>query len=499
MLHRALRLTVLVTAIAVLGRYALIALGTLDYACQLEWMEGGVLDVIARVHDGKPIYAAPSLEYVPHIYPPVYFWVCGWLSKVFGLSLFVPRMVSFLSVLGVFGLIARAVHRHGSLQSRGSWTWAWAAAAFFAITYDVSGKWFHLARVDSLALFLALLSFDVLIRAKTTRQYGAAVVLAAAATFTKQTMFVLLLPAFLGVQLASPTPPVRLRSARGIVLLVLAAAVPLWLRGAADGWFWYYVVDLPRTHAWLDEARMGFWKQDVLPVAVAMAAAVLALARMFAERGRRALPYAGLLVGAVAGAWISRLHSGGFFNVLMPMHAAVAVLLGMGIAQLEREVIAFERARSWVSPTEVGVVLLLAYQLMILPGDLDASFPKAGSAEKCAQFAAFVESIPGSVLLPDYRDPAHMKNARFGLEMPARDVLRAPEGDRGRAVLEPALNQAIAAKRFRAIILSEPVDWTPYLKGHYRPEQVIDLAPPPITGWAITPRQVWVPSGGLSP
>lgn len=490
MTRRVLWMLLLAAPFAVLARYVLIALGTVGYDCQLEWMEGGVLDVIARAADGEPLYVAPSLEYVPHIYPPVYFWVAGALAKVFGLSFAVPRLVSLAATVGVFALLAVRVRREGC-----AWGWGVFAAALFAATYELSGRWFHLARVDTLALCLAMLSFEVLLGARRTRALLAAVALAAVASLTKQQMFVVLAPAFLGWWASrravdAPVP-------RGLVfgLVVFVVALLAWLRTASDGWFWYYVVELPRAHKLLDEALWGFWRQDLMPVGVALGASVITVAWLRTQPGRRAMPYAGLLLGALVSAWISRMHSGGQFNVVMPVHAVVAMLTGLGLGELH----AATGGRARVAAAPFSPVLLAAaaaatYQLAILPVQFGAAFPAKGSAERCAAFPRFVESIPGEVLLPDYRDPRAMKNAQFGLEMPARDVLRAPEGDRGRSVLEPALREAIAAKRFRAIILSEPVDWAPYLAGHYVQEQVVDLAPKPVTGWVITPRAIFVPA-----
>ena len=42
----------------------------LPHLFEIEWMEGSMVDHVRRVIDGQPLYVAPSLDFVPFIYPP---------------------------------------------------------------------------------------------------------------------------------------------------------------------------------------------------------------------------------------------------------------------------------------------------------------------------------------------------------------------------------------------------------------------------------------------
>ena len=60
-----------------LGAYLVVALARLNYPYDLEWMEGGTLEHVARVLGGRPLYVAPSLEFTPYIYAPLYYYVAA--------------------------------------------------------------------------------------------------------------------------------------------------------------------------------------------------------------------------------------------------------------------------------------------------------------------------------------------------------------------------------------------------------------------------------------
>ena len=61
---------------AAIALYALTYLGVvaarIGYAYELEWMEGGLLTHAARISDGSGIYVAPSIDFIPYLYTPLY-------------------------------------------------------------------------------------------------------------------------------------------------------------------------------------------------------------------------------------------------------------------------------------------------------------------------------------------------------------------------------------------------------------------------------------------
>ena len=138
------------------------------------------------------------------------------------------------------------------------------------------------------------------------------------------------------------------------VLAVALAGSSVVLELTSHGWYRYYVLDELSGQPWVDTLWVGFWRDDLLahlwPVAGTGRGRALALgggsvtrpadrtpaatpAAARAPRGYWALAVAGLL----AAAWVSRLHTGGYLNVLIPAHAAVALVAGLACARLRRQ------------------------------------------------------------------------------------------------------------------------------------------------------------------
>ena len=146
---RALRVTGALLGLAAIGAYLAIALARLSYPFTVEVLESNSLIEVHRILAGQPLYAPPGVSYVPDGYPPLYFGVSAAAASVLGQSYLSLRLVSLAASLACFALLARLVQRETASACAGV-----AAAGVLAATYFAAGKWFDVARVDS--LFLAL-------------------------------------------------------------------------------------------------------------------------------------------------------------------------------------------------------------------------------------------------------------------------------------------------------------------------------------------------------
>ena len=115
---RLIRVGVFVTALVPIVIYLHVALCQLGYPFELEWMEGGAVEMVGRVLHGQALYVAPSLHYVPYTYPPLYFWMSALVAKMTGLSFLPLRLVSLVSSVGCFGLLFWMVKRETRAASR---------------------------------------------------------------------------------------------------------------------------------------------------------------------------------------------------------------------------------------------------------------------------------------------------------------------------------------------------------------------------------------------
>jgi hypothetical protein len=210
--------------------------------------------------------------------------------------------------------------------------------------------------------------------------------------------------------------------------------------------------------------------------------------------------YLGLLVGLVAAAWSSRIHSGNFANVLMPAYAACALVAPIGLARFLERTHASEEscgARAGASPSVFAVVLGLAYQFFVLRYDLSTALPASDAEERAATFLLHLSQQSGDILLPDvqYVQTAIGKPS-YGLGAAARDLLRLESpSDRGKLAVLAELSQAFRERRFSAVYLSEEYYLRDLLLPTYCFSFRVDLAPLPVTGWIIRPTWVWVPRG----
>ena len=403
---RVVRPLVVVLAVMQLGLYLELALRTLAYPFPLEWMEGGTVDVIERVVRHQPIYTQPTAEYVPYIYPPLYYWVSAQLSRLIGIGFLAPRLVSFASVCGIFVLIAAIVRRGG-----GDWIGALAGAALFAGTYEATERWFHLARVDSLFLAL-LLGAAFALQAGVGRSSAvAAGVLLFLACLTKQTTLVAVVPLLAIAAIGAPRRPLIAAA----VFVALVGAVSLWMNVRTDGWWMYFLYWLPQMHPAADHGSRWFWRYDMIPVLpAALAVTAVWLATSLASWRLENRWIAALCAAGIAAGWSARLHSGGAANSLMPAYAALAVAMPIGVAAF--------RSRPWV---HVAGATLLAVQLALLLHTWTGRAPTAADHEAGTRYLNFLRGINGEVVIWHQRFVQTLAGKRsWGLEMAAEDLIR---------------------------------------------------------------------------
>ena len=341
-------------AVAHVVAFLCVALLRWRYPYDLEWMEGGQLVQSYEILAGRFPYRAPSADYIAFPYQPLYAAVVAALGWIFGLSLPLARAVSIASTLACAGLVGRAVWRETGDRAYGL-----LAAATVLALYRVVGFWFDLARVDS--LFMALL-----VGALYAGRYVEG---AWRSCLTSAALFVL---AYKTKQLALPfcvlVPPLlSARSRRAawafIPLVLLPLAVDFWLsQRASDGWFSFYVNQVPRAQPYQLSRVIRFpWIVAVqIPVLVGLAAAD-------AARNVRRRPW--------------RAHLSDVWTLATIVGAAVAVA-------------------AWARPGGYANNMMTMYIFAVIPGFValhrmagERDEPWTGDPLRCARDAALVAPI----------------------------------------------------------------------------------------------------------
>lgn len=441
------------------GRYVWVALHRVGYPYELQWMEGGAVDVVHRVVQGHGIYGPPSLGFTPWPYPPLYFWVSAAVARMVGIGFLPLRLVSFASSLAVLGLLYRMV-AGGPGRGRAAGV---LAAGVYAATFRLAGAWADIGRVDSLALALALAGVAMSRRARSTRAGAVAGALFFLSYFTKQDTVLIAAPVLLWM--------ILYRSRAGVTALgVLAFSVltsTLVMDAVTHGWYRYYVFSELKAQGLVPSEWRLFWKLDLfgpLAPAVAVVLGGLAVALVL----RRLVPHDSVLIGpnlafwsaAVVGlvvtSWAGRLHRGGYDNVLMPACAGVALAAGLVVAELRRHRAALARA----SFTAV-VIWLAALQLQRAGYSVTAQIPSAADRRAGERFVSLVRRLPGDVVVFDHPFYATLAGKpAFADEEAVGDIERAGPS-RARRLLEADMRRELLRPQVGAVILDDAGDARP--------------------------------------
>ena len=472
-------------AAAYLLLYAGLAIFRVPYPFELEWLEGSVVDVVHRLLLGQKIYVEPSVEFASHAYTPLYFYVSAAASKLLGIGFLPLRLVSFLAILGVFALLFLWARRE-----TGSAYWGLLAAGLFAATFRAGGAWFDVARVDSLFLFFLLWALYQSRFAPPSLGSAALVgLLFFLAYFTKQSALVV--AACVGAHLLL----VDWRRAL-VFAAVLGGAVGLSafvLDRVHDGWYLYYTVELIRRQPLVLQLALPFWTDYLLgPLPLVCAVAFAFLARRLAEGQRPALFYPAVAAGMLGLAWSSRLHLGGYDNVLLPAYAMLALLFAVG---LREGLLAIQR---WPLPRRqaamLGLLALCLLQYGWLVYDPLEQVPTRADAAAGEALLQRIREIDGEVYLPFHGFLGTLAGKRTYAHINCLgDIYRTTDVALQEKITEK-VNEAFRRGRFAAVIwdfgrirfeqlelnyerlpgrlFDDPKVFRPVTGGRYRPETV---------------------------
>ena len=455
-----------------------VAISTLNYPFNLEWMEGHTVDIVQRIREGKPIYAKPTLEYIPYIYTPYYFYVSAFVSLFTGVGFFPARLVSLLATLG-----STAVLYHWIRRENGDKLTACVAAGLFLATYKISGRWFDVARIDSLNVFLMVAGMYVFYFRQNLGGALLAAFLFSAAFFTKQSTALALAPPLLAVLL--------IHTRHGFITIAVTAALCLigcaYFEYVSDGWFSFYVYDVPAGHGSFRYMIKNFWTGDIYrPLKIALALALFAAVMLWRQGKRSWLWYMALMAGLIGSSYAARIHSFGHVNVLIPAHWALALMSGL----------ALHHASRLTHTAALAVPCLLAVQFYVLYYDPSRQIPSEKSIEQGYRFLDEVAKIPGDILFSELQYiQTRVGKKPYSIGMSGFDIFRSnlKEKNYVKRELQKELADAIKNKRFSAVITGRFIRIFE-LKGNYRLERAIDYPQEYVTGAVFFTRaNVFVP------
>jgi len=485
-----LRCALGVSAAAYLAVYILIACYRIRSPFEIEWFEGTLVDHVQRILNGESLYVAPSLKFVPCMYTPFYYFVAAVVAKLTGIGFFPLRFVSFIASLGCFAAIFLIVR-----QRAASLFPCFIAAGLSAATFRIGGGWFDVARIDSLFLFCFLAAVLLLSYEPSPRRYILAGCFISLSILTKQTALMMSAPLIVYCFFASRRCFLFLL---GAILLALGGSSVV-LNYLSGGWYLYYVYTLPTYQTYTPDLFLQFWRYDLAShLSIALLASVAFLCYKLLKAARKdGFFWFTMFIGMVGCAWISRVHNGGYDNVLMPAYAAICILFGMSVDLFPRLL----QSKPGVGRSIFKAVFYLAClvqfeQLIYRPQD---QLPTAADARAGQQFIEAVSQINGEVFMPSHGYlPVLAGKQTYANEMNLFDVLRGTESEK--EAMKKELTDAIRNQRFSAIILDSPTSdhWLalPEFDRYYIKQQsLLEDSPAffPVTGLRTRPDTIYVP------
>ena len=428
----------LLAALAYLILYMYIAARRMGYPYELEWIESGFVGQVGRILAGQTVYGAPSIEFTPFIYTPLYFYLSAAAAKITGGGFLPLRLVSVISSLVAIAGIFTLVFRRGR-----NLVASLLAAGLFAASYRITGAWLDVARVDSLAIALLVLFCLALPPAPNRMRWLTAGLLAGLMVLTKQTMALAVAP-FFAVHLIQ----YRARAiwmAAGFLLPLIPAM--LCLNIASEGWFSFYTLELLGQQAeWLGrDVIVGFWQTDILRhyfVSLGIAAAGLFL--ILRERRREFWEWLALLAGALLCAFLARIKAGGYDNVLLPAVALIAILLGIGWDRISSSLLKNPNVLRDAAGIALTVAVLYQfYHLRYNPAD---QLPTARHNATGEAFVKYLAEYPGDVYVPYHTQYSVMAGKpAYAHQAALWDVLRGEGTNRGKEILSRDIEEALRA------------------------------------------------------
>jgi 4-amino-4-deoxy-L-arabinose transferase-like glycosyltransferase len=466
--------------------YLILAFLRIRYPFELEWMEGACVDHVLRILSGEKLYVSPSLEFIPFMYTPLYFYLSAAFSAIIGVGFLPLRLVSFISWLGSFLLIFFMVKKE-----TGSSYWGILACSLFAATFRIGGAWFDIARADSLFLFLLLAGLYLIRFKDSSASWLLAGLLFSLSFLTKQTALIISLPMMLYCLLSD-----RRRSIYFIgAVVVMIAASTYVLNYIHDGWYAYYVSELPRGKPIVGSMAVSFWTEDIisaLPIIFILLVFYL-FVLLRGPKGKSRLFYLLMLVGMLGGAWVTRLRLGSYDNVLMPAYAALSILFGLGIHEAYRRIQAASIGKRGLM--EIGIYVVCIIQFAMLAYNPKRQVPTARDLQAGRVLISTMAEIPGEILVPYHGYLPTLAGKRSHAHHQAISDIMVGDDGPVKDKLFDQISRVIREKRFAALISDAP--WFPeFTERYYKRERMLFDDPDvfwTVTGMRTNPQIIYVP------
>ncbi|MDP8247681.1 MAG: sulfatase-like hydrolase/transferase [Candidatus Tritonobacter lacicola] len=492
----AFRLALLAALVLFSVCFLVVALSRLAYPYEIEWNEGGILCHTMMALRGHPIYVAPNAGFFPWTYMPLYYYVLALISFFTGIHLWTGRCVSIISTLIIAYLVWRIVRRETANRQAGI-----VGASIFLAAYGITGFWYDIVRMDSMALALLLGGFYIIRFGEWKTQVVGALLLTLA-IFSKQNLLVLFPFAILCAIFEG-----KRKAAAFTISLIL---FPPLLFGAFNirtgGWFLNYTMGAPVSHGFTWAATFSttcnylVYRMPLFVLSFFILAIGATWTIVTRQRTRPKPTWLIAFLGAYLCYLVTLSHPGAYKNVVIPVVLFGAVLTG----------ILWSFAASWKGvPGHMGHLILygiMAFQLWLFRYDPWHQIPTRLDYEAGDALIERLREIDGDILMeyhPYYpmmagKEPGFHHDALFDRYARGRRAITCES-------MPPDLLRKIQNKEYSAIILDE---WPEYIdirrlgkaieENYVLAERLFPEGTPVFctkTGWINRPDLLYRPKG----
>jgi len=352
------------------------------YPHELEWMEGALADHASRVANGLPLYCEPQPEHVPFLYAPMLFWLGG-----LGMKLGLDGIIALRLIAITFSVGSALMIGHWVKRETGKVVPGLVAVGLFFAGYGWLAWWYDLARNDSLFVFLCLATSYQLRYGGNLRWLWAGL-LATLALLAKQSALMWLPAVGVGALFWNWRVAVRFGLASAVAM---GASIGL-MHLISDGWSTFYLFEMPSHHGIVGEHKLAYWTRDILPMLPLFVLGVAGFVRSVKQDTGGALYLAAFGAGGIACSWLSRMHVGGFDNVMMYGFAAACVLGPIAASGTSR----------WMQIVGPATLLLQFVLLALVAWPTQTLLPSEDHRIAHDELKGFVEQQDGPVWIPGH-------------------------------------------------------------------------------------------------
>jgi len=437
------------------------------YPFELEWLEGYFLAGIIQIVNNQSIYSPPSTEFIPLLYPPLYYLLIGGLAKILGVSFWTARLVSVLSSFLSGFIIYQFVGR----ETKSSFCAFFTLGLFFA-SYQITGSWFDVARVDS--LFMALSLSGIYVLRYYTKSYTGiffAAIFLSLAFFTKQAaiFFIIGCAVYLWFTQREKCLIFTLMS----TLFIFGGI--LLLNYLTEGWYWFHAFKVPLRHysyrnqeyhlllaemykqytslAQRDygsiKKLIDFFKKDLLgniPFSLFFIFGWLLYEMKSFGRQHTSFFWTLILIAAFIASISMRCKFGGYINTLIPAISVSLIFFGIAAGHILKE-----KNQSFLRFLLYFSILL---QFIMMSYSPIKQIPTADDYQAGKSLIDVVSSFEGDVYMPFHSYYSIMAGKKmYAHKMPIEDIyIGFPH------LLPQDLFEKIEQKGFSAIIYDWEID-----------------------------------------